>query len=149
MQPKVRLEEAIQNPTKSMYQLIKHSLEFELPYLFFKDSLEDANTLSNELLNLLNFKDGSFFTLLPEDANLERIYELETGLVLPQYPEIPNETGKGSYQYIPNIEDEISDFIYQKLSLYNEYTCVLDDVIRYSSDSRLELFILNKIILSL
>lgn len=89
MQPKVRLEEAIQNPTKSMYQLIKHSLEFELPYLFFKDSLEDANTLSNELLNLLNFKDGSFFTLLPEDANLERIYELETGLVLPNILRYP------------------------------------------------------------
>jgi hypothetical protein len=98
-----------------MQKLFKHPLEFERLYSYFKDRLEKANELSSEVLNQVNFHDGYFFTLLPDDANLERIYELEGGLVLPQNPEMPDKSGTSTYQIIPTIQEEMSEYLYQIL----------------------------------
>src|ERR1700676_2054095 len=100
-----------------MEQLNKHPLEFERLYPYFKAKLK-GNTLSTEMVNLVNLNDGSFFTLLPDDANLDRIYELKGGLVLPQYPEMLGKDGKSTYQIIPTIEEEISEYLYQTLCFH-------------------------------
>ena len=57
-----------------MKKLKKHKLKFDLTWKYIQNSLREINTLSNELLNLLKFKNGKFFTLLPWNANVERIY---------------------------------------------------------------------------
>lgn len=130
-----------------MKKLFKHPLDFEILYPYFKNRLEGVNALSNELINLVNFKDGIFFTLLPDDANLDRIYELKAGLVLPQFPQMLNEKGKGKFQYIPTIEEEISEYIYNKLCSDNMLTCVIDDY-NSSPDSKFsEYFKLNGLLL--
>ncbi len=68
-----------------MRQLYKHLLDFDATWKFTYDSLYDVNQLSSELLNVIDFKSGYFFTLLPKEANIERLYEFKTGLILPQF----------------------------------------------------------------
>jgi hypothetical protein len=72
---------------------------------YFKYNLEGLNTLSIELLNFIHFDQGSFFTLLPDNSNYDRLYEFEAGLVLPQNPEIEYFVSgrRCTYSHIPTI----------------------------------------------
>ena len=54
-------------------KLNKHMLDFNPTWEYIQDELDKANALSSELLNLLNFKNGHFFALLPNETNLEEI----------------------------------------------------------------------------
>src|ERR1700722_11302209 len=69
-----------------MKKLIRHELEFEQTLKYVQETIGNANELSIELLRVINFKNGVFFTLLPDDANIERIYEFVRGIVLVQNP---------------------------------------------------------------
>jgi hypothetical protein len=57
-----------------MKHLNKHNLDFSSTWKYVQFVLDNANRLSCELLNTVNFADGCFFTLLPNDANIKRIY---------------------------------------------------------------------------
>ena len=56
-----------------------------------KKNLDIKNVLSSELLNLVDFKSGVFFTLLTLGSDLERLYEFKSGIILPQNPIIVTE----------------------------------------------------------
>src|ERR1700679_4131068 len=104
-----------------MKQLFKHNLCFDLAFEYVKHVQDDANALSCEILKSVNFSDGCFFTLLPADANLERIYEFQSGMILPQNPEqtyfIAGE--KSTYSAIPNIKDELCKLILEEIKSHD------------------------------
>ncbi len=119
-----------------MKHLNKHTLDFAPTWKYVQHTLDHANTLSSELLKIVDFKDGCFFTLLPRDANTERLYEFETGMILPQNPEetcsIAGEIS--TYSVIPTTRDELSQLILEDIKSKTQLTCVFDDVLRSPSD---------------
>jgi len=121
-----------------MNQLIRHNLEFDQTWQYVKKSLDEANTLSSILIKLINFKEGQFFTLLPVDANLERLYSFETGIVLTQNPikEYVVNGQKATYSVIPTIRDELADLIVNEINQKDHLCCIIDDVIREVSDKK-------------
>lgn len=123
-----------------MDQLNKHILHFDTTWEYAYQSLHEVNTLSSELLNLVDFKKGSFFTLLPTGANLERLYEFKAGLILPQYPEEEYFVNgrKATFTRIPTIEEELSELILNEVRS-KELCCIFDDVIRLSTDKNHEM----------
>ncbi|MFZ0564655.1 MAG: hypothetical protein WAM28_00435 [Chlamydiales bacterium] len=108
-----------------MRQLHKHVLDFDADWKFTYDSLDDVNKLSSKLLDLLDFKSGNFFTLLPEEANIKKLYEFKTGLILPQSEESYYVNGKKStFTRIPTIDEEIPDSILNEIKL-KDLCCIV------------------------
>jgi len=121
-------------------KLYRHELDFDQTMKFVKDNLTEINALSIELLNLIDFKSGAFFTLLPEGSDLERLYEFKGGVVLPQNPiEFTEKNGKKSFfQKVPTVEKELCEFILYKLSSNPNLSCVFDEVTHYPNDRNLK-----------
>lgn len=119
-----------------MKQLNKYKLNFDPTWEYVKNNLENATTLSSKLLSLLDFGKGHFFTLLPNDANIERLYEFEDGIILPQNPEqqyfILGEIA--TYSITPTIAEELSELILKEVGFKDELCCVFDDVLRSRTD---------------
>lgn len=116
--------------------LIKYNLDFDKAMKFTRDSLDQVNSLSNELLNAILFQDGSFFTLLPDRSNLERLYEFETGLILPQNPneEYISNGHKATYSKIPTIRHQLAKLIVEEITKSEHLSCLFDDTKRSFSD---------------
>ena len=125
-----------------MKALTRHSLDFEQTFAYIKDNLKKANTLCSEVLNLVEFNRGSFFTLLPKGSNMARLYEFEAGLVVPQYPEQEYVVNgwRGSYCMVPTIQDEMAKIIFQKMQNNTKLSSVFDDVLREEDDPHLDFF---------
>jgi hypothetical protein len=125
-----------------MRKLYRYELDFERTIKFFKDNLDVKNALSSGLLNLVDFKSGIFFTLLTSGSDLERLYEFKSGVILPQNPIIVTETDgkKSRSQEIPTIKEELSDFLYHKISSNPKLSCIFDEVTLSPDDSSLEEF---------
>jgi len=107
---------------------------------FVKDNLTEINALSIELLNLIDFKSGAFFTLLPEGSDLERLHEFKYGVILPQNSLIITERKKSFSREVPTIKKEMSSFIFNKLTSNPILSCIFDDVISYPDDLILNYF---------
>lgn len=112
--------------------LTKYNLEYEQAFKYVHDNLEGTNALSSALLRIIDFQKGSFFTLLPDGSNIERLYEFEAGVILPQNPDIEyiskNTGEKNTYSLIPKIDDELSEVIFAKMISDNNLCCIIDDV---------------------
>ena len=124
-------------------ELNRHNLDYEKALAYFKDQLNPGHALSTELLNYLDFKNGQFFTLLPVDADLNRIYDFFGGLILPQNPTHTyiNELGKkSSYTWIPTLKKEMSAYIYQLIQLKYSSIAVFEDVLHRPEDTHLDFF---------
>jgi hypothetical protein len=124
-----------------MKELNKHLLKYELVREFFEDALIDANTLSNALLNAIDFRGGCFFTLLPENANLENLYKFTTYGILPQNPMIEYLVNEqmSTYTEIPTVDEEIAEFILDAIRSNNAAYCIFDDVNAKADEETIEL----------
>lgn len=125
-----------------MKKLYRHELDFKRTVIFIKDNLNKASALSDEILNSVDFAAGRFFTLLPDDSDLDRLYEFEGGVILPQNPIIETEVNgiKSRHSITPTIKDELSEFIFNKINTNEKLSCVFDDVLRSPQSSHLKLF---------
>ena len=92
-------------------KLNRYNLDFKKANEYFDFIFGGGNTLSSKLQTELNFENGQFFTLLPDDADFSALYEFERGWILPQNPThfTYDEQGnrKGSYTWIPKLNYEI------------------------------------------
>lgn len=123
--------------------LFRHNLDYDKAIVYTREQLIFGNTLSKELLNVLDFEKGKFFTLLPDDADLTRIYEFPYGWILPQNETIEyiNESGgKSSFSWTPTVKNEISSFISEKLRLKTNRVCIFEDVVQLLSDPHIKFF---------
>ena len=97
-----------------MKKLYKHVLEYAKTFEFVTKSLNETNALSAELLQIIRSRKGEFFTLLPEDADLGRIYLFDS-YILKQNPQIRSRTQGGKYQLIPTIREEMYHYLSIKM----------------------------------
>jgi hypothetical protein len=115
---------------KIMKNLRRYDLDFSLALKYFQFTLNDANKLSSEILENVRFDLGKFFTLLPLDANVNKIHEFRYGGLLFQNPIL--EYGKGQkksrHQIIPTIREELAEFIELKIQKNKSISCIFDDV---------------------
>lgn len=119
-----------------MKELKRHNLIFDSSWEYFRSTLDNANSLSSELLNVVDFRKGRFFTLLPDDAKTEKIYEFGQGEILVQNPtqEYFKAGEKASFTIIPTVNDQISEFILKNLTSQTQLSCVFDDVLSSATD---------------
>ena len=70
-----------------MSEMIRHELEFHKTHRYFIYDLYETNELSRSILELVPFKNGAFFTYLPRDAELDKIYNFCSGGIVRYEPE--------------------------------------------------------------
>jgi len=131
-----------------MKKLKKYRLNSEITLKYIIYNLEGGNVLSHEILKSIESNEGHFFTLLPHDANIERLYEFEAGVILPQNPEIKCFTNgrEESYSITPSIKNELEHIIYNELKNNPKYSCLFEDLLNSPKSSHSEFFKLNNLI---
>ena len=104
-----------------MKSLNKHILKYEPALKFVQENLEKVNVLSDELLSAIDFAHGRFYTLLPQDAHLEFLYNFRNGGMLIQNPtqEYCVDGKKSSFSVIPTIRNQISSELIFKINNKN------------------------------
>lgn len=112
-----------------MKTLQKHILQFDKSFDFFKESLGETNTLSNEILKLIGCSRGYFFTLLPTGTDLTGLHQFNKG-ILPKMPlqrgPVGSLKGAHTYEKVSSLEEEICYFILKK-TVNTNMCCVFDD----------------------
>ena len=120
----------------------KQELDFHLSLQYFADQLNGGNELSQELIKYVNFKEGNFYTLLPEQSIRKNLYDFQSGGFLPQNPEEEyySEGKRAIYSIIPTMHDEIADFIFQKLIDHKKLSCIFEELLDSPSSPQLKFF---------
>ncbi|MFI0436150.1 MAG: hypothetical protein ACH350_10605 [Parachlamydiaceae bacterium] len=110
--------------------LDKYELNYENALEYVKNDLDDVNVLSKELLKLLNFKNGYFFTMLPSRAKFKEIYNFKVGGILPQNPikEYYVDGIKSNYSVKNSINNELSFLILNEMKKNFDLSFVVDKV---------------------
>jgi hypothetical protein len=98
-------------------KLNKYLLDFEQAFSYFIERIK-WKSLSLEIVKQVNFKSGTFFTLLPLNARVDRLYHLKGG-IHPPNPRI------GNYEPITTLDRELSEFIYDFLSITDNLRFVI------------------------
>lgn len=123
---------------ENMRELKKYKLNFELARNYINENLDQTNRFSIAILETQDFKNGSFFTLLPPEANLKQIYSFSQGGILPQYPDQEHYTNgiKSVYSLIPSIDNELATLIFEEIKSHNNLSCIFDDVSSSTNESK-------------
>jgi hypothetical protein len=67
-------------------EIKKHRLNFEKTFVYFIDHIECGKTLSQRVAEKINFKQGAFYTFLPSNAEISRLYDFTCGGIIPPIP---------------------------------------------------------------
>lgn len=113
----------------------KINLDFNKTIPYFKEHIACGNTLSEKVIEKNDFSNGNFFTLLPEDAVLTRLYEFAAGGIIPPIP-----YGDKEYfveglsepfhpQQVITIKYELSEFIKFYLDKQFKNSTIVENVI--------------------
>lgn len=126
-----------------MRKLNKYDLDYTRSLIYFRESLEKTNQLSIETIKMIDRQKGSFFTLLPNGANLEKLHQFSQE-ILPVMPIQIGPVGSlpGSYAYseILSLTKEIGDYLVNLIKEY-QFFCVIDDFnSRYNDKYASDLF---------
>lgn len=105
-------------------KVLRRNLDPVKSLLYIKENLREINRISDAVIKYVDFTKGDFFTLLPDDAQLERIYEFKYGHMIPQVPYIEKMSevpGLGFVQVVDviNIDEEAAEFIHRFLKKTN------------------------------
>ena len=127
-------------------KLNKYILNFKKAYKYVLKVLEDGNQLSFELIKNINFKQGHFFTLLPEEADLSKIHQFFFGGIIPPkdvgYKSVilKNSTRRFTPLQVLVLRNELVQFIDDFLNLNKESACIFENVIKLISDPQNEFY---------
>jgi len=126
-----------------MRKLYKYVLNRQQSLMFFKESLEETNLLSIEIIKQITTQKGEFFALLPEEADLKKLHEFSDS-ILPEMPQQGGSIGsvRGAYTYstISSLEKELCDYIINEVKNH-QFFCVVDNFNEhYSAQYYCELF---------
>jgi hypothetical protein len=113
---------------KIMKKLNRYNLDFESAFNYVKKNLGGVNELSSQFLKTLHVNSGVFFVLLPEDADVKRIHEFNSGYITSFLDKeicryVVDKTIKKSYSYIfddvsVNTSDNFKDDFSTNYSLF-------------------------------
>lgn len=93
------------------------------------EAFKGTNTLSDEILTIISRAKGQFFTLLPDNANIDGLYQF-SGSILPPEPKkrgkVGNLSGIYTYSEIASMNEEIAVFLYEQIQKHG-YQFIADD----------------------
>jgi len=114
-----------------MIKLRKTVLDFDKTIQYFKEHIDAKVILSEAVLHEINFKNGHFFTLLPENAFFEKIYEFNYGGILSNPdPKIIRKRFYGKEFIgceIATIDEYLNEHLFNLLKKNPKISCVFSD----------------------
>lgn len=122
--------------------LKRYNLEFERAVVYARNQLKCSHVLSTEL-NSLDFKNGQFFTLLPRNVEMSRIYDFFCGLKISKneiFEQFNETTGEKIYYSWEPLYKKISYFISEELKLKDHYVSIFEEVQQELSSPHIEFF---------
>lgn len=112
---------------------MRHSKQYELDFNktlpYFLDHIGCGKTLSEKLVKKIDFSSGSFFTILPDNAHLDRMFEFSYGGIIPLILSNQQYSIKGGAEvFVPSkvvtMDGECSEFIAGYMQ-NNEKNCAI------------------------
>lgn len=121
-----------------MKKLKRYNLEIKESLKYVHKCLAGVSVFSDSADKLIDFNDGIFFTLLPVNIDLKKLYDFGSGGILEQniIEEIFVLDKKMKGQQIPNIQAEIGELICNLISSSNKLSCLIDDYNSQPDDLR-------------
>jgi len=112
-------------------QIKKYKLDHSrvLPYVM--EQLDCGNTLSKFILEFVDLKKYSFFTFLPLEADLTRLYEFTYGGIIPAQK---CEGKEGGQKSIRTTTSEICSYVQGYIKENHNNCAVFEDVISFPTD---------------
>lgn len=84
-------------------------LDFEKALTYFQENLLDTDTLSTQLIKLVNFESGRFFTFYSKNADHKKIYEFQHGGI------------------VGSVRQQIKSLLLEIVKLNNRLCCIFDN----------------------
>ncbi len=118
-----------------MRRIKNYPLDFDKTLPYFLEQLKAGNSLSNQVKNELNLKNGSFFTLLPNDIEINKLYEFSLGGIISPIPYgdqayfIENSSQFFYPQQVITMDHELSKFIADFISKKISHYAIVENVI--------------------
>lgn len=128
-----------------MRNMLKINLEIDKTLPYFNHHIACGNTLSQKVIRKMIFSHGDFFTILPENADLTRLYEFPYGGIIPPIPYgdkvyyIEGQSEPFHPQQVITVCFELSAFIKLYLGKQPKNYSILEAVILRSYDSNLDI----------
>lgn len=121
----------------------KYNLDFKKTLPYFLEHIEYGNTLCQKIIKKVPFSEGNFFILLPDDADLTKLYQFSTGSMIPTIP-----YGKVVYdieaypqgyqpQQIISMDSELSIFMLNYLKEFNHSVVVENSLLTTEECSKI------------
>ena len=108
----------------------KYELDPEKTLPYFLDHIKCGKTLSEKIFEKVDFTKGSFFTILPCDIELERLFDFKHGGIIPP---APDEKKSNSEELllgkIITMSHECSSLIFDFLKKKNENLAIVDNYV--------------------
>ena len=110
-----------------------HKLELEKIIPYFIDHISCDKTLSQRVCDKIDFNQGSFFTVLPSNALLDKMFNFNDGGIIPTIPYgnktyiIKGQSERFHPQQIITVDRECSEFIANFLSQSHENWLVIEN----------------------
>lgn len=127
-----------------MKKIIKHSLDFDKVYPYFIKQISCGNALSQKVIKEIDFKKGIFFTFLPDNAVLERLYEFRFGGIIPlKYKDKLHYTQNTNMPFFPGyfttMDRKLSSFIFKFLEKNKDLFVIMEDIVKKAEDKDIEI----------
>lgn len=121
-----------------------YNLDSKKTMLFFKKQIYCTNSLSNAIFRFMQINEGQFFTFLPENAHIEKLYNFEEGGIIPENKVI---TDEGIKIKIVTTKPYLEKFIRNYLNKRDSGCMVVDSLNEKPTDPHLGMtncFLLSK-----
>ena len=114
-----------------MDHLEKHSIPADIAARHLNQCLLDVNILCSHILEIIDFQQGEFYTLLPSRSKLDQLYDFNRGGIVPQISKgvAYSNTSQTSFSKIPSIDDEVATVLFNNINNMGK-CCIFDDVTR-------------------
>lgn len=86
----------------------KHDLDFEKVFPYFFEHIGCGKTLSSKVVKRINFREGTFFTILPDTIDESKLFWFDCGLIPPSEPNIITTTDGECSELIKKFLDKSS-----------------------------------------
>lgn len=113
-------------------KVIKHILDFNKTFPYFIDHIDYGRALSSKIIKGTNFDHGIFFTLLPENASSNKIYDFSCGGILSSLDD--------SNTRLMTMDESFSHFINNFLVENSQNLAVLEHYLAEPTNKHLEIF---------
>lgn len=109
-------------------------LKFMHAFQYVTEMFQDGNTLAQELLTCINFREGEFFAVLNASADRTKIHEFRSGGILPENP-LEGVSIQGKVYLGRKKSHSVNQLaLYLDSMLCPGQCCFFEDAVHYRSD---------------